>query len=338
MKAAVWNERGSLEMVERPLPDPVPGWVRVKVTSAGICGSDLHFYRGAFRATPGMTPGHEIGGLIDTVGDGVDLPLQTAVAVEPQAVCGVCGECRSGNHNRCRKRIFLGIDGPGGCADYVTAPAYAVFPLHDDTPLAAAALAEPLAVCVRGLHRGRVEAGDRIAILGGGTIGLVSLLLTRDAGASEVFITARHAHQQRTAEELGADAVFADSPAMAKYLRDKPVDCVIETVGGHATTLLDAVRMVRPGGTVVMLGVFEGDSPIAALHVFAKEVTLVGSNCYARNRGRSDFDRAVELLHRYHDRLAPLVTHRFELDRINDAFATAADKHRGSIKVHIAVS
>jgi len=338
MKAAVWNDKGGLDVVDRPIPEPRPGWVRLRVAAVGICGTDLHFYRGAFPSPAGLLPGHEIGGVIDALGEGVKLPLGAAVAIEPQAYCGECYQCRTGNHNRCAKKVLLGVTGRGGCAEFATIPAYGIYPLPDGVPATAGALVEPLAVCVRGIHRGHVGPGQRVVILGAGTIGLMSIITARAAGASEILVTARHAHQQNAARTLGAHAVFDTVEALASSLGDATVDCVIETVGGRAATLTDAVRLIRPGGTVLMLGVFDGASSIPALDCSTKEVTLVGSNCYARNGSQTDFSVAIDLLRANLAPLSALVTHRFALDQINQAFQTAADKSSRSIKVHLVPS
>jgi L-iditol 2-dehydrogenase len=335
MKAAVWNEKGSLDLVERPTPEPKAGWVRLKVAAVGICGTDLHFYRGAFPSPKGLLPGHEIGGVIDAVGDGVALTPGVAAAAEPLVSCGVCYHCRGGDYNRCAKRMLLGVQGRGGCAEFVTVPATCVYPLPVGLSPEAGALTEPLAVCVRGTRRGQIESGQRVVIIGAGTIGLMSILTARAAGASEVCVLARHPHQAEAARALGADAIFDSAAAIVKQLGDAPVDCVIETVGGHAATLADAVRIVRPGGVVAMLGVFEGAAQIPALDFSTKEVTLVGSNCYARHGARTDFELAIGLLRNHTKALTALITHRYPLDQINAAFSTAADKQSGSIKVHI---
>ncbi|HJU11861.1 MAG TPA: alcohol dehydrogenase catalytic domain-containing protein [Candidatus Binataceae bacterium] len=335
MKAAVWNDHGSLDVVDRPVPEPRPGWIRVKVSSVGICGTDLHFYRGSFPSPAGLLPGHEVSGLIDGLGEGVQLPIGAPVAIEPQSFCGECYQCRTGNHNRCAKRILFGVTGRGGCAEFATIPAYSAYILPEGIPPAAGALTEPLAVCVRGLQRGRIESGQRIVILGAGTIGLMSLLGARAAGASEILVTARYPHQQRAAQALGADGVFGDVDALNKRLAGAPVDCVIETVGGRSATLMDAVNVVRPGGMVLMLGVFDGASQIPALDFSTKEVTMVGSNCYGRSGSHTDFEIAIEVLRKNLHALTSLVTHRFTLDQVNEAFNTAADKNSGSIKVHL---
>src|SRR5262249_46176050 len=110
---------------------------------------------------------------------------------------------------------------------------------------------------------------------------------------------------------------------------------VVETVGGRAPTLSDAVRLARPGGILSMLGVFEGASMIPALDVSLKELTLVGSNCYGRVGLRTDFAIAIELLRKHRSELDALVPPRFRLEEVNAAFAAAGDKRSGSIKVHI---
>ena len=335
MRAVVWNDKGSLDLVEEPRPEPRPGWARLAVAATGICGTDLHFYRGSFPSPAGVLPGHEVGGRIDLPGEGVELAEGTAVAVEPLVVCGHCPHCLTGHYNRCPRRRLLGLSGRGGLADYMVAPANALYPLPDGVPAEAGALVEPIAVCVRGTRLARVGLGHGVAVLGSGTIGLISILTARAAGAARVYATARYPVQAERALELGADAVFESAADAAGELGSDAVDAVIETVGGSAPTLSEAVRLVRPGGTVSMLGVFDGDTPLPALDFSAKELTLVGSNCYGRSGARSDFAIAVQLLADQFDTFRALVTHRFPLEEINRAFETAADKSTGSIKVAI---
>ena len=167
---------------------------------------------------------------------------------------------------------------------------------------------------------------DRVAILGAGTIGLASILSARAAGAAEISITARHVAQRDRAAALGATVVEPGA-----QLRD--MDVVIETVGANSDTLLSAVAMTRPGGTIAMLGVFEGQTPLPALDFATRELRLIGSNCYSRAAARTDFEVGLDLLQRWPDEVAGLITHHFRLDEVNEAFATAAEKSTGSVKV-----
>jgi threonine dehydrogenase-like Zn-dependent dehydrogenase len=334
MKAAVWTDQGYLDVLDRELPDLRPGWARLKVAGTGICGTDLHFYHGVFPAK-GLQPGHEIGAWVDEAPEGAALASGTPVAVEPLITCRECYHCLGGNYARCAKQRIAGVTARGACAEYVDVPSYCLYPLAANVSAVDGGLTEPLAVCVRGTRLGRIGLGQRVVILGAGTIGLMSILTAKAAGAADIHVTARYPHQQEAARHLGADAVHPDGPSLLSALGENEVDCVIETVGGQATTLEDAVQMVRPGGTVVMLGVFDGSPSIPGLAFSTKEVVLVGSNCYGRAGRRSEFEIAGELLSRNYDALKALVTHTFPLDQVNDAFKAAADKSSKAIKVRV---
>ncbi len=334
MKAAIWNANGNLDIVDRPVPDPAAGSVRLRVESVGICGTDLHFYRGDFPSPAGLLPGHEVSGVVDEVGEGVSVALGTRVAVEPLLSCGECLHCRTGQYNRCVSRKLLGVSGArGGMAEYMVAPERNLYALGERVPEGIGALAEPIAVCIRGLRLAGVALGSTVAIIGGGSIGLLSAWVAQSSGASSIIVIARHPHQREAAEALGARAVSDVREALA--LLHGGADCVIETVGGTARTLVDATQLARPGGTVAMLGVFTGETALPGLEFSTKELTLAGSNCYGMGPARSDFAAAVDLLDIGWGEMEPLVTHTFALAEVNAAFEAAADKSGGSLKVHI---
>lgn len=333
MKAAVWDAQGSIKIVDRGLPEPRPGWVRLAVASCGICGSDLHdFRRGG--GVAGRTPGHEVAGYIADPGEPA-LSAGTLVALEPIDSCGHCPCCRSGHYNRCATGELFGMDLPGGFAEYVEVPAQRLHPLPAGLDVGVAALAEPLAVAVRAVRLARMGFGARVAVLGGGTIGLLAVAAARAGGAGAIHVTARHPHQAALARALGADETFADIDAMYAEVGDRSYDVVLETVGGHAPTIREAVRVADAGGIIVMIGVFDDETPLPALDFLSKELTLVGSNCYALDADRSDFGLATALLLRRKDDLEALLTHRFGLDEVRRGFETAMDKSTGAVKVQI---
>ena len=334
MKVAVWDESGSIEVVDKPLTEPESGWVRLKVASCGVCGSDLHEYRNR-SAVPGITPGHEIAGFIDGSNRDIELPTGALVAVEPIDSCGRCGCCVSGHYNRCTELKLMGIAHPGGFAEYVDAPANRLHRLPDDLDIGIAALAEPLAVGVRAVRLARLDFGARVAVLGAGTIGLLAIAAARAGGAASIHATARHPQQAELAKALGADETFPDIDAMHAAVGDRTYDAVLETVGGQAPTISEAVRVAAPGAVIVMIGVFDADTPVPALDFLSKELTLVGSSCYAFDADRSDFGLAAAMLPGMRDRLEPVVTHRFGLDDVLRGFDTAMDKSSGSVKVEI---
>jgi threonine dehydrogenase-like Zn-dependent dehydrogenase len=157
-------------------------------------------------------------------------------------------------------------------------------------------------------------------------------------GATYIAVTARHGHQRAMAEALGADAVYdATNDGVRKMSADLGgADVVVETVGGQADTLGHAMTLAAPSARISVLGAFTQPVQIHPVFFFIKELRIVGSNCYGRGGRQSDYDLAIEIMRRNADALGPLVTHRFPLERIAEAYATAADKTSGAIKVQIA--
>ena len=335
MKAAIFGDTGDIVVREAKLPETRPGWVRLAVSSVGICGSDLNLLYAHGDASRGVQPGHEIAGVIDSVGDDVALPTGKLVAVEPLHGCGHCRYCAAGLRNLCPDNRLFGFTARGGMAEYVTVPEDTLYELPAGLPSHIAALTEPLAVCVRGLRLSRLDVQARVAILGAGSIGLLSILCAKAAGAGEVLITARHPHQQELARHLGADLVFDSAGSLLEAVGPDYVDVVVETVGGQADTLSESVEVARHGGRVVILGVFEGKPGLPGWEMFRKELTLIASNCYGRECHRPDFALATDLVAEHRQLLEPLITHRFKLDQVAEAFTTAADKSTQSIKVQV---
>jgi 2-desacetyl-2-hydroxyethyl bacteriochlorophyllide A dehydrogenase len=329
-----------LIQIERiPIPEPGPGEVRVRLLACGICGSDLHFHHGGLWP-PGATPGHEMAGEIDALGDGVaGLAPGQRVAIEPLHTCGVCGECRAGQPVRCAELQIHGIHRAGGLAEFVSVQASRVFPVPADLDPGIAALCEPMAVVVHGLRRGGLSAGQRVLVLGAGTVGLLAALAARELGAGEVIVSARHPHQAELASALGAARVLretdADLGGLQKLARELPIDLVVESVGGSADTLRLAAHALRPGGSVCVLGLFLGPVRIEPLVLLLKEASLIWSNCYARAPGEPDFARAARLVASHRAALAPLLSHRVPLADALRGFGLAADKKAGAVKVSV---
>jgi threonine dehydrogenase-like Zn-dependent dehydrogenase len=328
VRQARWTADG-LELAELEPPPLREGWVRVQVQACGICGTDLHLWRRELPAPAGGCPGHEIAGIPLAGPRGTPERLH---AVEPRIWCGRCELCASGARHLCARGGLLGISHPGGLADVVDAPAACLYPVADSISPALAALSEPLAVCVRALHLARPDVDSRVLVIGAGTIGLLAGMLARDR-AAEVALCTRYAHQDDAAKALGIASVRESE--VAAWAREHAPDVVIETVGGHADTLSVAIASCAPTGRVVVLGVFAGPRPVDARALVLKEVAVIGSNTYGTTRRGSEFRAAVDLLPRHASELAPLLTHRFPLARVSEAFACAADKRNAAIKVTV---
>jgi 2-desacetyl-2-hydroxyethyl bacteriochlorophyllide A dehydrogenase len=340
MRAARAEGPGRIVIGEVERPEPGPDDVVVAIGACGICGSDLHWYHDQMML-PQECPGHEIAGTVAMAGRNVtELAEGDRVALEGIASCGGCRYCLAGAYHYCPRIGIVGITIPGGFAEFVRIPARHCFPVGA-MDLATAALAEPLGVAVHGVRIAGLAIGQRVLVLGAGTIGLMAVVAARAGGASEILVTARRPQQRAAALALGADRVFGDGDegALFEAASEEPIDLVVESVGGSAATLDTAVAACRPGGTVCLLGVYTQSVTFPALFTVAKELTIKGSFVYNRAGSRADFDVVVDLLERHGERLAAtLVTHRFPLARIDDGFRTASDKTTGSIKVTITPS
>jgi threonine dehydrogenase-like Zn-dependent dehydrogenase len=202
-----------------------------------------------------------------------------------------------------------------------------------------AALAEPVAVAVHGLRLGGFQPGQRVLVLGAGTIGLATVGVARALGAGEVLLTARHKHQAERGEALGATRILTEREASVEALASlgasSPADLVVETVGGEAKTLVAAGAAVAPGGTVSVLGLFMGSAEIDPFPLLLKEVNLQWSNCYSRSPAQADFQESVQLLQACAEDWSSLLTHSVPLDQIGDAFVLAGDKSSGAVKVTV---
>ncbi len=296
------------------LPEPKGNNVRVKVVSSSICGSDLHIMPSGM--LDGFILGHEFAG---TTPDG------TAVAVEPVISCGECKPCHEGHKIHCSQTaIVAGITGNGGMAEYVDVPAEALVTLPTGLDISIASLVEPLAVAVHGVERSAISRGDRVLVIGAGPIGLAIAAVLGAQGI--VFdIIARHPHQKSIAERFGGNLSAADD-----------YDVVIDAIG-NSESLKDAVERVRPMGRVTMVGTFW--QPTETPFEFClKEVELVASMMYKCKSPNRSFDVAAKLLLDNPHIANAMVTHRFPLEASDEAFAAAADRGAGAVKVVFDVS
>jgi 2-desacetyl-2-hydroxyethyl bacteriochlorophyllide A dehydrogenase len=315
-------------------PSPAAGEVRVAIERCGICGSDLHWFLGRM-PLPQVCPGHELSGSVEVLGAGVTgLRIGDRVTIEPLLRCDQCPRCRAGDYHLCKKTEIFSVTRPGGMATHAVLPSYCLHRLPENVDFVLGALAEPLAVAVHALRLGGVREGTPVLVLGAGTIGLMSVAAAKHLGAGPIGITARYPQQRVAAERVGANEVLApEKPRMSR----RPT-VAIETVGGVATTVADAVQAIEASGTVVITGLFEEAPRYDPMVAMVKEVRLVASMVYNRSGPESDFETALAILSARGDALRPLVTHTFPLRDAQRAFETAADKKSGAVKVMLAPS
>lgn len=338
MKAAVIAGARTFELRDVETPQAGAGQVLVRMRSVGVCGSDLHFFRGEFPLPPEFILGHECAGEVAALGEGViGFAPGDRVAIEGFDVCLRCVQCRSGNYHLCPSRKANGLNIAGGLAEYMVVPSYALYKLPDEVDFELGALVEPLAVGVHGLRLCGLEFGERVTVLGSGTIGLLAVAAAKLMGASYVAATARHPQQREMTAAVGADAVFDATPeGAARLAKEAPgADVVVETVGGHADTLQQAMTVAGLGGRISVLGAFTAPVQVHPIFFFLKELKIFGSNCYGRSGRSSDYEIAIEIMRRSGETLRRLITHRYALDAVAEAYAAADDKSSGAIKVTI---
>jgi threonine dehydrogenase-like Zn-dependent dehydrogenase len=305
---AVRNTEAGIRVLDVPVPDG-PG-TRVRVRSAGICGSDLEMVRTGLAAA---TLGHEIAGVLD---DG------TEVAVHPFVPCGSCSHCERGRQELCRNATaaMLGVFADGGMADEVVVPDSCIVPLTVGIGVADASLVEPLAVALHACNRAGIEADMRVGVVGAGTIGLLTGAVARHLGA-DVSIGVRHDAQRRAAEALGLGIGLG-----------RDCDVTFEAAG-TSSGFDDAVRACKRGGTMGLVSTTWEPISISFLNAQMREVTIVPAFVYGEAHGQREFDTATEIA-AAHAELAPaIITHRFGLDEARHAFDVAADRAHGVIKV-----
>lgn len=332
MRAAVLHAPRDLRVEAAPDPSPAAGEVLVRVRVAGLCGTDFRIWSGERPVRYPRIMGHELVGEVAAVGPGVGhVGAGDRVAVEPNYSCGECALCREGSRNLCLGRTAVGIDVDGGFAELVRVPArccWAAPPGLDSDRLL---LTEPLAVVVRAVGRGAVRPGETAVVLGTGTLGLLAVQVLRARGA-RVLAVSRSARRLALARELGAEAAESSAEGAAeeaarRFSGREGVDLVLETAGS-AEAVQDAVSLARPGGRVVLTGLPHEASRVEFFRVVRRELTLVGSMIY-----QDEFGEALRLLEGGRVRVEPLLTHRFGLEAIREAFAA----HRSPDSIKVAV-
>ena len=308
---AVRSQGGAIVTVDVDRPSAAEG-VRIRVASAGVCGSDLHMHDMG-HLPPDVTIGHEVAGFSE---DG------RPVAIEPITGCGRCRQCAEGRHNICRSANegVLGFGRDGGMAEEVLVDPAQIVPLASGLDVTTASLVEPLAVAVHAMRLAEVRPPARVLVIGAGPIGLCALAVARHIGL-ECAVVARHDAQRRAVDMLGGS-----EPDEAPY------DVVIEAAGSTGA-LSDAVARCRRGGTVLLLGMYWGTIELPGIAVCLREITIMPAAMYGTGPTGRDIDAAAAVLATTPVIADALITHRYPLDASAEAFAAAADRAGGAIKV-----
>jgi 2-desacetyl-2-hydroxyethyl bacteriochlorophyllide A dehydrogenase len=326
IRRVVVTAPGVVQIEHTARPVPGPDEVLIRMRAVGICGSDVHAAHGRHPFVPlPYHPGHEVVGTVEATGAGVDVPIGRRVVIEPILACGHCKYCLEGRYNLCATMVFFGCTAPtGGLADLFVIPADRVVGVPDGLSDALAALIEPLATPVHAVRlAGPDLTGRTVAILGAGTIGLLTLIAARHAGATRIAVSDTLPAKRALARRLGADSVHDPaSPGFAAAVRDDlgtSADVVFDCVA-RQQTIDQAIAIALKGGTVVVVGVPAAPVTIPLPEIQDLQVRIQGSATYTRD----DMTRAIGMLTAGLIEPDDIVTARYPFARVGEAFAEAS--------------
>ena len=341
MRAAVTEGVGAMAVLDRAEPsEPGPGQVVVAPEAVGICGSDYHFFAGELSEAAGgsqfpRVQGHEVGATLLAVGPGTRGELQVGqrVALWPLRACGRCYPCSVGRPNTCDNFELIGIHVDGGLQEQLVLPEEQVFGIDVDDP-ALAALAEPTSIAVRAVNRARVQAGERMVLLGAGPIGQCICLVARERGA-EVLVIDLQESRLGLSRLMGAETMVWTSSsevvdAARRWGGEGGPPVAIDATGAP-TAVRAMIEMVASAGRAVQVGMSGEEVTFRIGSLTEKELDLLGvSVCTGE-----EFGEAVRVVERNREVLAKLISHRFELERAPEAVRFAMDNPTEVMKVVI---
>jgi len=341
MRAAVFHGPRDVRVTDVPDPRAGAGEAIVKVSVAGICGSDVNRFRyGSHPWPPGFIMGHEFTGEVADVGPGVTgWAAGAPVIVEPTLMCGVCFYCRAGDPNRCVEFVRRGLTGSGtdgGFAEYVRAPAYQLHARPAVLSAELAALVEPAAVSAHGWRLAGLARPDSVVVVGLGNIGLLAVAVARAKGAGDIIAVGKYPPRQELARVYGAAVVLEpDDPRLVARIQERTGGlgaALVFEAAGTATSLLTAVDATRKGGKVVLLGVHHEAVALDWRRVLMNEQHIIGSIIYRRD----DFAEAIEILgaglidlHRHVTATIPLA------DIVPRGFVDLIDRRAEHVKIQV---
>ena len=344
-KAAFMRGLDKMVLKEIPVPEVREKEVLVRLEYVGICGSDVHYFHtgncGAYRVNleEDFMLGHECAGVIEAVGPGVtSLQVGDKVALEPGITCGKCEFCKSGHYNLCPDVVFLATPPVQGCYEqYIAFPEDMCFKLPEGMSTEEGALIEPLSVGFYAANQGEVQVGDTVVILGSGCIGLVTLLACKAHVAGEIIVADLVDARLEKAKELGATHVINSGKTdvlkeIERLTGGRGADVVFETAGSPVT-IAQTPFVVRRGGTITLVGLSSQEEiTFNFAQIMDKEAKITSVFRY-----RSIYPKAIAAVASGAIDVKRIVTHRFELDHIQEAFDEAVNNKTDLVKAVIKI-
>ena len=311
MKSIMIERPNEISLLERDVPEPGAGQLMIQVMASGICGTDLHIYRGEYMGNYPVIPGHEFSGVVAATGSGVTrFNVGDRVAVEPNIACDNCVNCLNNRQNFCLNWQAIGVTLPGGMEEYVIVPERAAFPIGD-LPFEIGAFMEPLSCVVHGVERANIGLADHVAIFGAGPIGNLMIQMARIQGAAQISVLEINPGRADLARQLGADRVVSSFDDLQPELYDIVIDAT-----GAIPVMNRTVDFVRKGGTVLLFGVPPSgrNLEVEGFKIFRKGLTVLSSFTSVRNSFQ-----AVDLLQSGQVKVDSLISHRLPLQEMPHA-------------------
>jgi len=337
MKAAVLREPGRFDVTDVPKPQAKTGEVLVKITRVGICGTDMHIFRGNYAAENlPMIPGHEFTGTVAELGEGVSGPaVGTPVVVDMNIGCGQCYWCRRNEILNCPDMQQMGITMDGAFAEYIAVPNRLVIPAPKQVAAEVLALTEPLACVVRCARKAEITFGQSVVVLGAGPIGNLHVQLLRTIGAAPIIVADLSEDRVQMALDAGADVGVTDPATLRDIVMEhtdgRGSDVVIESVGLPGL-YKQAMELIRKGGHVAAFGITGPDDalPLNILNTILQENSIKGS---VAGMGQ-DMHDALTLLTHGRVKTELFTGTAYPLEQIQVAFDSFADRP-GDLKTQI---
>jgi len=350
MKAWILHDIADICLEDAPVLRPGKGEVLVKVRAAGICGSDIpRIYRTGAHVHP-LIPGHEFSGIVTETGEGVEESWKgKRVGVFPLIPCGSCAPCRKRQYEMCRNYGYLGSRRDGGFGEYVSVPAQNLIELPDTVSFEEAAMLEPMAVAVHAMRRINPSAGERVAVCGLGTIGLLLLMFLKEAGVfhqtdgDRILVIGNKEFQKQTALQLGVpEDSYCDSRRQnaAQWLRERTegegADAFFECVG-KSETYSQAVESAAPAGRICLVGNPYSDMRLEKevyWKILRNQLSVTGTwNSSFIHDAEDDWHYVLKRLSE--KRITPknLITHRLSLEELEKGFHIMRDKTEDYVKI-----
>ena len=327
MKAAFIEKPGTIAVRTVADPVPGPGELLIRVESSGICGTDVHIFKGEYLGSYPIIPGHEFSGTVIGTGPGVQrFKPGDRIAAEPNIPCNNCGPCLNNRQNFCENWKAVGVTLPGGMAELVAVPESAAFGIGD-LSFDEGAFVEPLSCVLHGVERVGFRLGDRVLIIGAGPIGLLLSQSIQLQGASEIVQVDKNHTRLALAKTLGAARVESTLDAVG----DKDFDVVVDATGVPAL-MEKTLAFARPGGKILLFGVPPAHATVTfpAFPIFRQGLTILSSFTSVRNS-----IQAVRLLGSGNIDVRSLVSHRLPLSGLADGIALLEQGKEGVLKVLI---